>query len=441
MTHEPISDDPFYDPFTPQKALLKTPEGICVDSVETARNYAESMLPEISVASLRTDDKLLVDFDNNTKTEYLVTGLDTKSLVFGSDDVLNPNLDCKDEEGNLVTIIGSCILPSGNMLNPGAIMQGRYLYLANPQDGTMVSSGTVQDFLVKRKDETDGQYKEVSPNQLTQKSEISDEYNATQARFSLLTEQLITTGFNFDSRTEDVDGYSRYQTFLEKTDSALVYASRQGFGCAAIPQYQVYTYDAETSMLRAMRNIPGEGIFQMTVMHISPTDLAETGYRGSYWKNITMLEPSNLHRASHKTPIFTYTWKNPGQTLPTITIKTNAHDLDEQITVKSTSASQRDNEIPAEVNIEVDDNLSVHANVVNPQWWVDADSYTSVVSEETEVAAGTNHLYCKIGASKMVIPLRPDLEMGAMESVLRSVVNNRHRRFGSQVIRNRKKQD
>lgn len=416
-------NDPSVDPLTPATSHLLGPnDSLYYDVVETVRNHEASMSPEVSTAVLRPEDRLHIDFDTGDSVNYWVERVTVNSLAFGSDDVRSPRLGCVDDEGAPVTLVGSSISSRGTMMTPGAIKDGQHIV-----GSTGVSSGTVKYFSVERKDPSSGEYRDVSPNVLAKKAEGSESYSDAQARFLSLTEQLEAKGFDFDA--EDDMGYSR---FLERSDDGFIYAARQGFGCAVVPQYEIYTYDADSGILTAMRSIPGEGVFQTAIMPISPADLAKTGFNKESWQGLTSLSPGDLYRGTDAAPMFTYTWQAPDQVAPTTTVITNAHGLDER--VKRVENGESLDYIPAEVNITTD-GASVHAEAANPVWWADVDSYASVLGTKTQVEVTDGYVNCTIGDSpRMVIPVQPAEAMNYMAEVFNGVINNRTRKFGSEVV-------
>lgn len=425
MQQNPLEHDPLFDPFTPEKAYVGLPDGgLAVDALQTAANYQESMLPELSASLLQTGDKLLVEFEDETSSEYLITEIAASSLTFGTDSVISPMVKYTDQENNESALSGSSISPGGTMLTPGSIKSGHHL-VSSTRNGQRVSPGTITSFTVLRK--RGEEYAELSPNQLTQRQEQSPEYAAVQSKFLQLTEQLGTTGFDFD--TKEYVGYAR---FSETTDTELVIAGRQGFGCGVIPQREIYTYDAGNGILRALRSIPSEGVMQMATMQISPSELAATDLGEKSWKDVYMFESSNLHRATDYAPLVTYTWQNPGQTSPDITVLAYGHGLDGFIQ-SSSSEGPSNMAVPAEVNISTG-NSSTDVRVVNPQWWVDDNSYLAVVSKATQAAIEGNSIRCTIGQTEIVVPTQLDAELGAMESIINNVVKQKHKRRGSHIL-------
>lgn len=102
--------------------------------------------------------------------------------------------------------------------------------------------------------------------------------------------------------------------------------TRQGFGCKVIPQDEIYTYDAEAQVLRGLRNIPTQGIFQAVVVEGVTRDKfqeAFIGYKDGNepdWRYPLTLSSSGIHALSDFVPIVSYTWLSPSQEAPVVTV-------------------------------------------------------------------------------------------------------------------------
>src|SRR5690606_9496272 len=119
-----------------------------------------------------------------------------------------------------------------------------------------------------------GELHEVHLNQLRAGQESSPEFNELVSQFEAVEELLGEAGFDF----QQTDGDGFYCGFTGTTDHEFVYAARQGFGCAVRPMYEIYTYDASTSALRAFRFLPEESAVQFATLSIEPEAFAQTGF-------------------------------------------------------------------------------------------------------------------------------------------------------------------
>ena len=329
------STDPFKDnkdPFVPETVRVSLPDGTdAIDLGATAMNHIEAPLPKIDSSNLSQGDVLTVEFDNDHKETFEVGALHISSLVFGSDDVMSQEVVLKrhtedTDEPLEETLHGSAISPYGTMMTPGTIRVGSYMVVDSG-----ISAGVIRSFDIRRPDEN-GDLQPVALNKNERKAPSDSFTNALQS-FKEIEALLEADDFRFDDTEEDIileDGYvlegGLSKNYKRVNGDLLVYASRQGFGCAVIPQDEIWVYDAKDEVLRAMRNIPTQGIFQMAIAEGVTKDMfqeAGIGYSSDGtpdWRESFCLEGPTLHRLSKDAPITSYTWMSPDQDAPIITV-------------------------------------------------------------------------------------------------------------------------
>lgn len=266
---DPFSD--FKDPFVPEVVRVELPDGTdAIDLGETAMHHLEAPLPQVDSSKMQQGDVLTVEFDNDHVESFEVITMQTGSLVFASEDVTHQEVVFKrvtegggvDVEGP-IKFYGSAISPSGMMRTPNILRVGSHMVT-----DLGVCTGSVRTFDLKRPDEN-GELKDVVLNKTEVKAE-SDSFTGAKEAFSELEKLLEQDGFKFGDDDEENGLSGRY---TKVNGNLLVRAARQGFGCAVIPQDEIYAYDAEAQVLRGLRNIPTQGIFQAMVVEGVSTDM------------------------------------------------------------------------------------------------------------------------------------------------------------------------
>lgn len=317
-------DDPFKDlkdPFVPETVRIPLGDGTdAVDLGATAMNHAEAMLPKIDSSVMHEGDVLEVEFDNDHQETFEITSVKTGSLVFGSEEITDKQVAMRRVAGNkdeqpVINLYGSAISPSGMMRTPGIVRVGSFMMT---DEG--VSTGAIRTFDLKRPDEN-GDLQPVMLNKTEARTE-ADSFSHAKQTFKDLEELLAKDGFRFG----DEDESGLFGDYTKVTGDVLVHAARQGFGCAVTPQDEIYVYDAKAQVLRGLRNIPTEGVFQaMIVEGVSKEIFQEAfiAYRdGSIpdWRYPLTLGRSGIHKLSDFAPVISYTWLSPDQETPTVTV-------------------------------------------------------------------------------------------------------------------------
>ena len=316
---DPFKD--FKDPFVPEVVRVELPDGTdAINLGKTAMNHLEAPLPQVDSSKMQQGDVLTVELDNDHVESFEVTTMHTGSLVFASEDVTHQEVVFKrvtEGSGDTeepIKFYGSAISPSGMMRTPSTLRVGSHMVT-----DLGVSAGAIRTFDLKRPDEN-GELKDVVLNKTEVKAE-SDSFTGAKEAFSELEKLLEQDGFKFGDNDEN--GLSGRYTKVN--GDLLVHAARQGFGCAVIPQDEIYAYDAKAQVLRGLRNIPTQGIFQAMVVEGVSKDMfqkAFIAYDGNEpdWRYPLTLGRSGIAALSELAPVVSYTWLNPSQETPTVTV-------------------------------------------------------------------------------------------------------------------------
>lgn len=317
---DPFKD--FKDPFIPETVRVPLPDG--TDAIElgaTALNHIEAPLPQVDSTKMQRGDVLTIEFDNDHTETFEVATMHTGSLVFASEDVTHQEAVFKrrteraEDTDEPISFYGSAISPSGAMRTPSTLRVGSYMVT-----DLGVSSAAVRNFDLKRPDEN-GELQDVMLNKTETKTE-SDSFTHAKDTFTALEKLLEQDGFKFGD--DDEDGLSGRYTKVN--GDTLVRAARQGFGCGVIPQDEIYAYDAKAQVLRGLRNIPTQGIFQAMVVEGVTKDIFQKAFiayrNGSEpdWRHPLTLGRSGIGALSELAPVVSYTWLTPSQETPTITV-------------------------------------------------------------------------------------------------------------------------
>jgi len=317
---DPFKD--FKDPFVPEVVRVELPDGTdAINLGETAMNHLEAPLPQVDSSKMQQGDVLTVEFDNDHFESFEVTTMHTGSLVFASEDVTHQEVvfkrvteDSEDVE-EPIKFYGSAISPSGMMRTPSTLRVGSHMVT-----DLGVSTGAIRTFDLKRPDEN-GDLKDVILNKAEAKAE-SDSFTRAKETFTELEKLLEQDGFKFGD--DDENGLSGRYTKVN--GDLLVRAARQGFGCGVIPQDEIYAYDAKAQVLRGLRNIPTQGIFQAMAVEGVTKDMFQKAFiaykEGSEpdWRYPLTLGRSGIAALSELAPVVSYTWLNPSQETPTVTV-------------------------------------------------------------------------------------------------------------------------
>lgn len=168
---------------------------------------------------------------------------------------------------------------------------------------------------------------------------MTESFTKAKQIFDELESLIAADGFRFGDLEEDKvleDGFvlqgGLHDRYKKVSGNQLIYAARQGFGCAVIPQDEIWVYDAKEEVLRAVRSIPSQGIFQMAVAegvtkHIFQR--AGNGYReGSIpdWRE-PFLDGTHIHWLAEHVPVTSYTWLSPTQENPVMTVLEDGRKL------------------------------------------------------------------------------------------------------------------
>lgn len=310
------------DPFVPEVVRVELPDGTdAINLVETAMNHLEAPVPQLDSSKMQQGDVLTVEFDDDYIEAFEVTTIHTGSLVFASEDVTHQEVVFKrvteggEELEEPIKFYGSAISSSGKMRTPSTLRVGSRMVT-----DLGVSSGAIRTFDLKRPDEN-GELKDVALNKTEVKAE-SDSFTRSKEAFTELEKLLEQDGFKFGN--DDENGLSGRYTKVN--GDLLVHAARQGFGCAVIPQDEIYAYDAKAQVLRGLRNIPTQGIFQAMVVEGVTKDMFQKAFiaykDGSEpdWRYPLTLGRSGIAALSTLAPVVSYTWLNPSQDTPSVTI-------------------------------------------------------------------------------------------------------------------------
>lgn len=327
---DPFKD--FKDPFVPETVRVELPDGTdAVDIGATALNHIEAPLPQVDSSTLQQGDVLTVEFDNDHQETFEVGSLQTGSLVFGSDDARRPEVMLKrrtenEDEPSEVRLHGSAISPSGGFRTPGTVRVGSFM-----MTDLGVSTGSIRNFDLKRPDEN-GDLQPVMLNK-TESKTASEGFTKAKQTFEKMSALLETDGFKFGDVEEDEvldDGFvlqgGMNKRYKRVNGDLLVYAARQGFGCAVVPQDEIWVYDAKAEVLRAMRNIPTQGIIQMAVAEGVTKDIFQKAGNGYAKDGNTLdwrepfLDGMHIHWLSDAVPVTSYTWLSPDQEAPIMTV-------------------------------------------------------------------------------------------------------------------------
>lgn len=320
------SDNPFADgkdPFVPEPVRFELPDGTdAIDLFETTLNHIEAPLPQITTSMMQEADVLVVEFDDEHSETFEVVSFDTGSLVFGSEDITHqatvlrtnsPAVEGEDE----VRFLGSSTSPYGNMRSQNTLRVGSHMVTSQG-----VSVPTIRSFELKRPDDN-GDLQPVRLNQTEFEEVESESFAHAKQNFETLRELLKEQGYVFGELPE---GEFVLDRFKKVSGNLLVYAARQGAGCAIIPQDEVYAYDAEAQVLRGMRSIPDRGIMQVMELPGVSTEAFQKAFIGYNdqdqpdWRGVLGLARWSLGALSEEVPIITHTWLSPSQETPVVTI-------------------------------------------------------------------------------------------------------------------------
>lgn len=329
------------DPFVPETVRMPLGDGTdAVDLGETALNHLEAPLPQIDSSLMRPGDVLTVEFEGDHTERFEIASIDHGSLMFASEDVTHPEAAMhRYEDGGQVDdepirLFGSAVSPGGMMRTPGKVRVGSYL-----MTDLGISTGIIRNFDLKRLDGA-GELQPIALNINDALKPESESFSRAHQAFEELSALIEDDGYRFGVLTPDEileDGTVMHggtmANYTRVGDEVLLYAARQGFGSGVIPQDEIYTYDAEARTLRGIRNIPALGIMQTMVAEGVTKDIfqkAFVAYRDGVepdWSYPLSLNSSGISRLSDYVPLVSYTWLNPGQEAPVITVLESGENI------------------------------------------------------------------------------------------------------------------
>lgn len=329
------------DPFIPDTVRVRFSDGTdAIDIGATAMNHLEAPLPQIDSSIMQAGDVLTVEFDDEHHETFEVASLHSGSLVFASEDITHAKVALRrrteigeiDEEP--IALLGSAISPSGRMMMPDTIRVGSHMVT-----GMGVSTGAIRNFDLNRPDENGGLHPVMLNKNKVRKAE-SDSFALAKQAFEHMSDLLRSDGYQFGDITPAqvldngmIIGGGLDADYTKVSRDLLIHAARQGFGCAVIPQDEIYTYNSKAGTLRGIRNIPTQGILQTMVAEGVTEDIfqeAFIGYRdGSIpdWRYPLTLGSSGVHVLSDFVPIVSYSWLNPPQETPVITVLASGENV------------------------------------------------------------------------------------------------------------------
>ncbi len=397
------------DPFQPENYFTETPYGLGVDGSTFAEKKRASTNPKLDIASLQTGDLLQVEVAGQPYGKYAIEGVDTDSLAFGSDDLLQPTVHMMiaagQRAGERVNFSGSSVGLS-MLTDTSSIIVGRHFKIIS-NDGIEVSEGMVSGFSVSRLGE-DKQYHEVPLNQLTQTLPESPSFHELRGSYEAIKDVLSQRGFNFEDL--DQDGFS--VGYRKVTGDTYLYACNEGFGCAIVPQHELYAYDSNAHQLVGMRFLPTKQIGQLVVARNLTPDLfanVTAAYDANGqpdWRATRIITAPALRSLAFTIPLVTYTWQTGSEEKPKIAVDGSV--------AAGGSMEAYEGMSPYGIIISQESNkLSVSA--VEPPYWVDDPvRYKQQETEKTELVKGPDYIRALFAGLSVDIPT----DLGKLQHIL-----------------------
>lgn len=411
-------DDPLYDPFAPPIKRVEADGSSYIDILGTAQESMESQQPELRSDQLRPDDELAITLSDDTEFTYKIRGLKINSMAFGGNGVRSPHIIAKDEStGQEVLVVGSSIFQNGNMSTPGVIAVGSHLNKIDESD-SFVSDSTIATFSLKRR-QPDGQLEDVRLNE-AHEQHPSESFSANLAQYTALRQTIEKEGFDF----ADEGKFGLGAEYFKVEGNIGLFAARQGFGSALVPQDEIYVFDAAAKTLHAMRHLPTKGILQTArFQNVTPHDFAEAtfAYSGEQldWKVFKRISGPRLHQLSYRTPFVTYTWLKPSQAAPIITVKFGGELAGQKLRQDDPDQTQEGLAVELayanyEMDIQHEGGKLATEPKANDYWVQDPSALLKLEQDATRLSIEGDDLRFEFGDVSFVTPLDPVREAEAM---------------------------